>query len=96
MSRLVNLPSELLARSFSHVNRSSLKSLRQSCRFISQVATDQLYRTVHLKPSETSQKALQEILNDPDLCQIPRKIYIDTADESVVRLYPTSVVHLKQ
>jgi len=86
MSRLLTLPSELLARTFSYVNRSSLKSLRQSHRFISQLATDQLYRTVHLKPGETSQKALQEILNNPNLRRIPRKIYIDTVDESLVRL----------
>jgi hypothetical protein len=86
MSRLLNLPSELLARTFSYVDRSSLKSLRQSCRFISQLATDQLYRTVHLQPSETSQNRLQEILNNPSLRRIPRKIYIDTVDESLVRI----------
>ena len=86
MSRLLKLPSELLARTFSYVNCSSLKSLRKSCRFISQLATDQLYRTVHLQPSETSQKTLQEILNNPNLRRIPRKIYIDTVDESLVRL----------
>ncbi|CAI7679008.1 unnamed protein product [Penicillium pancosmium] len=83
MSHLLNLPSELLARTFSYVNRSSLKSPRHSCRFISQLATDQLYRTVYLKPDETSQNRLQEILNNPSLCQIPRKIYIDTVDESL-------------
>lgn len=86
MSRLLNLPSELLARTFFNVDRSSLKSLRQSCRFTSQLATDQLLRTVHLQPSETSQNGLQEILNNPSLRRIPRKIYIDTVDESLVRL----------
>jgi hypothetical protein len=86
MSRLLNLPSELLARTCSYVNHSSLKSLRQSCRFTSQLATDQLYRTVHLKPSETSQNALQGILNNPSLRRLPRKIYIDTVDENIVRL----------
>lgn len=95
MSRLLNLPSELLVRSFSHVDRASLKSLRQSCRLTSQLATDQLYRTVHLKPSETSQKALQEILNNPTICQIPRKIYIDTVDESIVRFQVVTSVHLQ-
>ncbi|OQE44846.1 hypothetical protein PENCOP_c002G04342 [Penicillium coprophilum] len=83
MSRLLNLPSELLARTFSYGNRSSLKSLRQSCRFISQLATDQLYRTVRLKPGETSQNLLQGILNNPNLRRAPRKIYIDTVDESL-------------
>ncbi|OQE05723.1 hypothetical protein PENVUL_c022G09072 [Penicillium vulpinum] len=83
MSRLLNLPSELLARTFSYVNQSSLKSLRQSCRFISQLATDQLYRTVRLQPSKTSQNRLQEILNNPSLRRVPRKIYIDTVDESL-------------
>ncbi|OOQ90346.1 F-box domain protein [Penicillium brasilianum] len=83
MSRLLNLPSELLARTFSYVDRPSLKSLRQSCRFISQLATDQLFRTVHLQPGETSQRLLQEILNNPSLRRIPRKIYIDTVDESL-------------
>ncbi|KAJ5742123.1 hypothetical protein N7533_011532 [Penicillium manginii] len=83
MSRLLNLPSELLARTCSYVNHSSLKSLRQSCRFTSQLATDQLYRTVHLKPSETSQNGLQGILNNPSLRRLPRKIYIDTVDENI-------------
>lgn len=91
MSRLLNLPGELLARTSSYVDPSSLKSLRQSCRFISQLATDQLFRTVLLRPGETSQKGLQEILNSPNLRLIPRKIYIDTVDESLVRLsYSTS------
>jgi hypothetical protein len=89
MSRLLNLPSELLARTFSYVDRSSLKSLRQSCRLTSQLTTDQLFRTVHLQPGETSQNFLQEILNNPNLRRIPRKIYIDTVDKSLVRLsYP--------
>lgn len=86
MSHLLNLPSELLAHTFSYVNRSSLKSLRQSCRFISQLATDQLYRTVYLQPDETSQKMLQEVLKNPSLRRSPRKIYIDTVDKSLVRL----------
>jgi hypothetical protein len=86
MSRILDFPSELLAHTFSYVNQSTLKSLRQSCRFISPLATDQLYRTVHLQPGETSQKGLQEILNNPNLRRIPRKIYIDTVDESLVRL----------
>ncbi|PCG99016.1 Hypothetical protein PENO1_055120 [Penicillium occitanis (nom. inval.)] len=83
MSHLLDFPSELLAHTFSYVNQSTLKSLRQSCRFISPLATDQLYRTVHLQPGETSQKGLQEILNNPNLRRIPRKIYIDTVDESL-------------
>ncbi|KAJ6031012.1 hypothetical protein N7540_001744 [Penicillium herquei] len=83
MSRLLNLPGELLARVSCYADRSSLKSLRQSCRFISQLATDQLFRTVRLQPGETSQRGLQEILNNPNLRRIPRKIYIDTVDESL-------------
>ena len=86
MARLFNLPREVLALAFSYADRSSLKSLRQSCRFVSQLATDQLYTTVRLQPDETSQKGLQEILNNPDLRRIPRKIYIDTVDKSHVRL----------
>lgn len=85
MSRLLNFPSERLARTFFNVDLSSLKSLRQSCRFTSQLATDQPFRTVHLQPSETSQNGLQEILNNPSLHWTPRKIYIDTVDESLVR-----------
>ncbi|CAG8116993.1 unnamed protein product [Penicillium salamii] len=83
MSHLLNLPSKLLARTFFNVDSSSFKSLHHSCRFISQLATDQLFKTVHLQPSKTSQNGLQEILNNPNLRRIPRKIYIDTVDESL-------------
>lgn len=86
MPGLLNLPSEMLARTFSYVNQSSLKSLRQSCRFTSHLATDQLYRIVHLQPGKKSQNALQEILNNPSLRGVPRKIYVDTVDENIVRL----------
>ncbi|CAG7921780.1 unnamed protein product [Penicillium olsonii] len=83
MPGLLNLPSEMLARTFSYVNQSSLKSLRQSCRFTSHLATDQLYRTVRLQPGKKSQNALQEILNNHSLRGVPRKIYIDTVDENI-------------
>ncbi|KAF3394485.1 hypothetical protein F1880_005319 [Penicillium rolfsii] len=83
MSQLLDLPSELLARTCSYVDLSSLKSLRQSCRFMSQLATDQLFKTVLLQPGETNQNRLQEILSNPNLRRIPRKIYIDTVDESI-------------
>lgn len=86
MSGFLNLPSEVLARTFAYANRSSVKSIRPPYRFISQLATDPLYKTLYLQPSETSQNGLQEILKDPSLRRVPQKIYIDTVDKSLVRL----------
>lgn len=88
MSYFLHLPSELLARTFSRVNQSSLKSLRQTCRFTSQLSTDRLYRTLHLRPDETSQNKIREILNTPNLREIPRKIYFDTLEDGFVRSAP--------
>ncbi|KAJ5562738.1 hypothetical protein N7461_001499 [Penicillium sp. DV-2018c] len=83
MSRLLDLPNELIAHTFSYVDRPSLKSLRQTCRFLSQLANDQLYRTVHLRPGETSQNKIQGILNNPSLSRSLRKIDIVTVDKGI-------------
>lgn len=84
MSLLLNLPHELLARTFAYVNRESLKSLRQTCRLTSLLCADQLYRTVYLYPDEESQDAIRGMLSDPNLQQIPRKIYVNTVEVDYV------------
>jgi hypothetical protein len=86
MSLLLNLPHKLRARTFAYVNRASLNSLRQTCRLTSQLSTDQLYKNPHLYPDEKSQDAIRGILNNPNLQQIPRKIYVNTVEADYVRL----------
>ncbi|PIG86510.1 F-box domain protein [Aspergillus arachidicola] len=81
MPQLIHLPGELLARAISHVDRSALKQLRQTCRTLSQFASRELFRAVRLFPDEESYERVRNISNNAVLRRVVRKIYINTCDK---------------
>lgn len=86
MPSLLSLPQELIPYIVSYLDRASVKSLRQTCRTVVQATTAELFRTVSLFPDDRSCDRLDSLLADPDMCKLPRKIYIYTIEKDNVRL----------
>ncbi|RHZ54879.1 F-box protein [Aspergillus thermomutatus] len=81
MASITVLPSELLARIVSFLDRSSLKALRETSRVLSQFATPQLFNTLHLFPDEESYEAVDSITNNATFKKMVRKVYVNTCED---------------
>lgn len=76
-----SLAPELCRLIFKHVDQRGLKSLRQVKRSWSALATEQLFRKIHLSPSPASIKRWDEILSNETFRRLPRHITIQTQKE---------------
>ncbi|RLL97664.1 hypothetical protein CFD26_105317 [Aspergillus turcosus] len=81
MASITLLPSELLARIVSFLNRSSLKAIRETSRVLSQFATPRLFDTLHLFPDEESYEAVDHIINHATLKKMVKKVYVNTCED---------------
>ncbi|KAF7158668.1 hypothetical protein CNMCM6106_005458 [Aspergillus hiratsukae] len=81
MASITGLPSELLARIVSFLDRSSLKAVRETSRVLSQFATPRLFDTLHLFPDEESYEAVDNITNHATLKKMIKKVYVNTCED---------------
>ncbi|KAL3452975.1 hypothetical protein BJX65DRAFT_319526 [Aspergillus insuetus] len=81
MASISTLPLELLAHIVSFADRPSLKCLRQTCRFLSTLATKQLFSSIRLFPDESSYEAIKNILNSPSLRTLAKRALVNTVEE---------------
>jgi hypothetical protein len=88
MASLTGLPSELLARIVSFLNRPSLKAVRETSRLLSQFATPRLFDTLHLFPDEESYEAVDHIIDHATLKKMVKKVYVNTCEDDFVSPHP--------
>ncbi|GFG18205.1 hypothetical protein IFM5058_08893 [Aspergillus udagawae] len=81
MASITVLPSELLARIISFLDRSSLKAIRETSRLLSQFATPRLFDTVRLFPDEESYEAIDRITSHAALKKMVKKVYVNTCED---------------
>ncbi|KAH2534418.1 hypothetical protein KXW48_001932 [Aspergillus fumigatus] len=81
MASIIVLPTELLARIISFLDRSSLKAIRQTSRRLSQIATPQLFATLRLFPDEKSYEAVDRITDHATLKKMVKKVYVNTCED---------------
>ncbi|KAB8226523.1 hypothetical protein BDV33DRAFT_186595 [Aspergillus novoparasiticus] len=91
MPQLIHLPGELVARAISHVDRSALKQLRQTCRTLSQFASRELFRAVRLFPDEESYERVRNISNDAVL----RRVEWGDPDCTLTEPFKDAIMQLK-
>lgn len=89
MNPFLRLPADLVPLVIRHLDRASLKSLRQTCRAVSAASTAQLFHTVQLFPDDQSCDRMEHLLADPEKRKAPREIYINTIEEDLVRPRPS-------
>jgi len=87
MASITLLPSELLVRIISFLDRSSLKAIRETSRVLSQFATPRLFNTLHLFPDEESYEAVDHIINHATLKKMVKKVYVNTCEDDYVSPY---------
>lgn len=87
MASIIVLPTELLARIISFLDRSSLKAIRQTSRRLSQIATPQLFATLRLFPDEKSYEAVDHITDHATLKKMVKKVYVNTCEDDYVSPY---------
>ncbi|GLA35234.1 hypothetical protein AnigIFM63309_010637 [Aspergillus niger] len=81
MVSITVLPSELLARIISFLDRSSLKAIRETSHLLSHFATPRLFDTLRLFPDEESYEAVDRIINHATLKKMVKKVYINTCED---------------
>ncbi|KAF7178188.1 hypothetical protein CNMCM7691_006860 [Aspergillus felis] len=81
MASITVLPSELLARIISFLDRSSLKAIRETSRLLSQFATPRLFDTLRLFPDEESYEAVDRVTNHATLKKMVKKVYVNTCED---------------
>jgi hypothetical protein len=85
------LPSELLARIISFLDRSSLKAIRETSRLLSQFATPRLFDTLRLFPDEESYEAIDRITSHATLKKMVKKVYVNTCEDDYVCPYRSRI-----
>ncbi|KAL2856370.1 hypothetical protein BJX68DRAFT_263850 [Aspergillus pseudodeflectus] len=81
MASISTLHLELLAHIVSFADKPSLKSLRQTCYFLSTPATKQLFSTIRLFPDERSYERIKNMLDSPELRALPKRVHLNTVEE---------------
>ncbi|KAL5366279.1 F-box domain protein [Aspergillus floccosus] len=81
MASITVLPSELLARIITFLDRSSLEAIRETSRLLSQFATPRLFDTLRLFPDEESYEVVDCITDDATLKKMVKKVYINTCED---------------
>ncbi|KAE8372459.1 hypothetical protein BDV26DRAFT_301880 [Aspergillus bertholletiae] len=91
MQDLIGLPLELLAQVISHVDQSTLKQLRQTCRMLAQLASRELFRTVRLFPDEESYERVRSIAGDVKL----KMMESESDDCTLTEAFKDAIMQLK-
>jgi hypothetical protein len=98
MLHITALPRELLALIVSHLDLSTLKNLRQTCRLLSYFATQLLFEALKLCPTEGCYEIMDEILKGSFLESVVKKVHINTNEHPYVSIpydHPTSAICLQ-